>query len=74
MDYEQRMRLKGRLQRMGAPAMLEEIIRQSEELDILKLQVQSILRTLDSAPPTAPASTPARPAAGEIMAPPTTDN
>lgn len=39
MDYEARMRLKARLQRLGAPALLEEVIRLGEEVDQLRERV-----------------------------------
>jgi hypothetical protein len=54
MDYEQRMRLKGRLQRCGAPALLEEVIRLGEEVDLLKAQMAARSSSA-SGTPTGPA-------------------
>jgi hypothetical protein len=42
MDYEQRMRLKTRLQRLGQPALLEEVIRLGEEMDLLAARLTTL--------------------------------
>lgn len=56
MDYEQRMRLRSRLQRLGLPAILDELIRLAEALDLLTdrlthLESASVTWIAPAAPP-----------------------